>query len=50
MAEKEETITVAVRLPMSDVTHLRQVVQHDELRNMSELLRRIVTEWIQNNA
>ena len=50
MAEKEETITVAVRLPMSDVTHLRQVVQHHELRNMSELLRRIVTEWIANNA
>ena len=50
MAEKEETITVAVRLPMSEVQYLRTVVEASDVRNMSELLRLIVADWMANNA
>ena len=50
MAEKEETITVAVRLPMSEVQYLRTVVEASDVRNMSELLRLIVAEWMQANG
>lgn len=49
MAEKE-TITVAVRLPMEQVQHLRTVVEASDVRNMSELLRLIVAEWVAANA
>ena len=50
MAEKEETITVAVRLPASQVTELRTIVEASDVRNMSELLRLIVTDWIGGNC
>lgn len=49
MAEKEETITVAVRLPVSEVQYLRTVVEASDVRNMSELLRLIVAEWMAGN-
>ena len=52
MAEKEETITVAVRLPMSQVTELRARIPSTPhgVRNMSDLLRLIVAEWITDNV
>lgn len=50
MAEKEETITVAVRLPASQVIQLREILRTNDERNMSELLRGIVTEWLNSDA
>lgn len=50
MAEKEETITVAVRLPASQVIQLREILRTNDERNMSELLRGIVTDWLASDA
>lgn len=50
MADKEETITVAVRLPASQVIELREILRNNDERNMSELLRAIVTDWLASDA
>ena len=50
MAEKEETITVAARLPYVHYLELRHAVEDNNVRNMSELLRKIVSEWLAGNA
>ena len=51
MAEKEETITVAARLPESQVMFMRAYVgANDEVRNMSDMIRMIVAEWMRDNA
>lgn len=49
MAEKEETITVAVRLPASQVIQLREILRTNDERNMSTLLRAIIGEWLHPN-
>ena len=52
MAEKEETITVAARLPESQVMFMRAYVNanSNEVRNMSDMVRMIVAEWMRDNA
>ena len=50
MADKQETITVAVRLPITEVQYLRTVVEASDVRNMSELLRLIISEWVAANG
>lgn len=49
MAEKEETTTVAVRLPLSQAVQLRAVAEASSLR-LSDVLRHVIAEWVAENA
>ena len=50
MAEREETITVAARLPESHVIALRAYVAQHGYRNVSDLMRQIVDEWARKHG
>ena len=50
MADKEETITVAARLPESQVMVLRAYVAQHGYRTVSDLMRQIVDEWARKHG